>query len=114
MTVPNQDELTASVPMIIGGKRVSARSTFSVINPATGAAFAEVAAGDISHLQAAVAAARNAFPTWSGTADSVRRAGSVLRIATLCSYAFDPKDRPLEAFRGNLVRLRWGRAADAH
>jgi acyl-CoA reductase-like NAD-dependent aldehyde dehydrogenase len=73
MTAPNQDELTASVPMIIGGKRVSARSTFSVINPATGAAFAEVAAGDISHLEAAVAAARNAFPTWSGTADSERQ-----------------------------------------
>ena len=59
--------------MIIDGKRVSARSTFSVINPATGAAFADVAAGDISHLEAAVAAARNAFPTWSGTADTERQ-----------------------------------------
>ena len=70
---PNQAELTTSVPMIIGGKRVSARSTFSVINPATGVAFADVAAGDISHLEAAVAAARSAFPTWSGTADSERQ-----------------------------------------
>lgn len=59
--------------MIIDGKRVSARSTFSVINPATGAAFADVAAGDISHLEAAVTAARNAFPTWSGTADTERQ-----------------------------------------
>ena len=59
--------------MIIDGKRVSARSTFPVINPATGAAFADVAAGDLSHLEAAVAAARNAFPTWSGTADTERQ-----------------------------------------
>lgn len=59
--------------MIIDGKRVSARSTFSVVNPATGAAFADVAAGDISHLEAAVTAARNAFPTWSGTADTERQ-----------------------------------------
>ena len=59
--------------MIIGGKRVSARSTFSVINPATGAPFADVAAGDISHLEAAVTAARNAFPAWSGTADTERQ-----------------------------------------
>ena len=73
MMAPNQAELTTSVPMIIGGKRVSARSTFSVINPATGVAFADVAAGDISHLEAAVAAARSAFPTWSGTADPERQ-----------------------------------------
>ena len=73
MMAPNQAELTTSVPMIIGGKRVSAHSTFSVINPATGVAFADVAAGDISHLEAAVAAARSAFPAWSGTADPERQ-----------------------------------------
>lgn len=59
--------------MMIGGKPVSARSTFPVINPATGAAFAVVAAGDISDLDAAVAAARAAFPVWSGTAETERQ-----------------------------------------
>lgn len=73
MTASNRDELTATISMIIGGQRVPARSTFSVINPATGAGFADVAAGDISHLEAAVAAARNAFPTWSATADTERQ-----------------------------------------
>jgi acyl-CoA reductase-like NAD-dependent aldehyde dehydrogenase len=73
MAAPKRDELAESVPMIIGGKRVSARSNFSVINPATGAAFANVAAGDVSHLEAAVAAARDAFPTWSGVADTERQ-----------------------------------------
>jgi acyl-CoA reductase-like NAD-dependent aldehyde dehydrogenase len=73
MAAPKRDELAESVPMIIGGKRVSARSNFSVINPATGAAFADVAAGDVSHLEAAVAAARDAFPTWSGVADTERQ-----------------------------------------
>ena len=47
MTARSQDDLTASIPMIIDGKRVSARSTFSVINPSTGVTFADVAAGDI-------------------------------------------------------------------
>jgi acyl-CoA reductase-like NAD-dependent aldehyde dehydrogenase len=66
-------ESNASISMIIGGKPVSAESTFRVINPATGRAFAQVAAGNISHLDAAVVAARAAFPAWSATADSERQ-----------------------------------------
>lgn len=71
MTAGNQEQRL--FPMIIGGKRVSARRTFSVINPATGAPFAAVPAGDISDLETAVAAARAAFPTWSATADAERQ-----------------------------------------
>jgi acyl-CoA reductase-like NAD-dependent aldehyde dehydrogenase len=59
--------------MTIGGQPVSAASTFQVVNPATGEAFAEVAAGDLSHVDTAVAAARAAFPTWSSTPDSERQ-----------------------------------------
>lgn len=73
MMAHNREELIPSIPMIIDGKRISARNTFSVINPATGVPFADVAAGDISHLEAAVAAARNAFPIWSSTADTERQ-----------------------------------------
>jgi acyl-CoA reductase-like NAD-dependent aldehyde dehydrogenase len=59
--------------MIIDGKSVSAENTFQVINPATGDSFARVAAGDTSHVDQAVAAARAAFPAWSRTPDAERQ-----------------------------------------
>lgn len=63
-----------SFSMIIAGKPVSANNTFDVINPATGAAFARAQAGDASHVDQAVAAARAAFPAWSSTPDAERQA----------------------------------------
>lgn len=59
--------------MIIGGKPVSTDSTFPVINPATGEAFAQVAAGDTSHVDDAVVAARAAFPAWRSMPDAERQ-----------------------------------------
>jgi acyl-CoA reductase-like NAD-dependent aldehyde dehydrogenase len=59
--------------MIIDGKPVSAENSFEVINPATGDSFARVAAGDTSHVDQAVAAARAAFPEWSSTPDAERQ-----------------------------------------
>ena len=63
----------AGIPMIIDGKAIKHSKTFDVINPATGAPFASVAAGDISHLDTAVAAARAAFPSWSRRSDHERQ-----------------------------------------
>ncbi len=60
--------------MTIGGQPVQAERSFDVINPATGAAFARVPAADVAQLDAAVAAARTAFPAWSRTADTERKA----------------------------------------
>lgn len=60
--------------MIINGQSIPGEGSFEVVNPATGAAFARVAAGNTSHVDAAVAAARMAFPAWSKTADSERQA----------------------------------------
>jgi acyl-CoA reductase-like NAD-dependent aldehyde dehydrogenase len=59
-------------PMTINGKPVLTAATFDVINPATEEVFAVVAAGDASHVDAAVAAARAAFPAWSATPDAER------------------------------------------
>ncbi|CAI08943.1 Aldehyde dehydrogenase family protein [Aromatoleum aromaticum EbN1] len=59
--------------MIINGKPVRAGSTFDVVNPATGEVFARVQAGDASHVDQAVAAARAAFPGWSRTPDAERK-----------------------------------------
>ena len=65
--------MKTSIPLIINGKAVNAPKTFDVINPATGAPFASVAAGEMSHLDAAVAAARAASPSWSTTSDHERQ-----------------------------------------
>jgi acyl-CoA reductase-like NAD-dependent aldehyde dehydrogenase len=61
------------IPMLINGQPVMSRATFAVINPATGEPFAQVAAGDATHVDAAVAAARAAFPGWSGRPDGERQ-----------------------------------------
>lgn len=65
--------MQTTIPMIINGRAIAPPQTFYVINPATGAPFASVAAGEISDLDTAAAAARAAFPSWSRTADSDRQ-----------------------------------------
>ncbi|MDT3669499.1 MAG: aldehyde dehydrogenase family protein [Aromatoleum sp.] len=59
--------------MIINGQPVRAESTFDVINPATGEPFAQVQAGNATHVDAAVAAARAAFPGWSALPATERK-----------------------------------------
>lgn len=59
--------------MIINGQAVLAETTFEVINPATGDAFATAQAGNAAHVDQAVAAARAAFPAWSRTPDAERK-----------------------------------------
>lgn len=59
--------------MIIDGQPVTADSSFEVVNPANGEAFARVQAGNAAHVDQAVAAARAAFPAWSRTPDAERK-----------------------------------------
>lgn len=59
--------------MIINGQPVRAEGTFDVINPATGEPFAQVQAGNATHVDAAVAAARAAFPGWSALPAAERK-----------------------------------------
>ena len=54
--------------LTIGGKSVSTQSYVPVLNPATEKAFAKAPAADAGTLDAAVAAARAAFPGWRDTA----------------------------------------------
>ncbi|HRQ65547.1 MAG TPA: aldehyde dehydrogenase [Xanthomonadaceae bacterium] len=68
----------------IGGQPVApaAGRWLDVFEPATGAVYARVADGDAIDLEAAVAAAKSAFPDWSRTpADA--RAAILLRIADM-------------------------------
>lgn len=50
---------------MINGKEVDSSDTFETINPATGKVIAEVANGGQKEVDAAVAAAKAAFPKWS-------------------------------------------------
>ena len=51
---------------LINGKPVASSTTFDTINPATQEVLAKVAAGGQAEVNAAVAAAKAAFPAWAG------------------------------------------------
>ena len=51
---------------LIGGKSVTGKDYFETINPATQEVLAEVASGGEAEVNAAVAAAKAAFPKWAG------------------------------------------------
>src|SRR5678815_5090384 len=57
---------------LIDGRTVEGRDYFETVNPATQEVLAEVARGGASEVQAAVAAAKAAFPKWAGTAPAER------------------------------------------
>jgi 5-carboxymethyl-2-hydroxymuconic-semialdehyde dehydrogenase len=59
---------------LIGGKAVSGSSYFDTINPATQDVLAEVARGGEGEVDAAVAAAKAAFPAWAGKPAAERAA----------------------------------------
>ncbi|EJE53070.1 5-carboxymethyl-2-hydroxymuconate semialdehyde dehydrogenase [Acidovorax sp. CF316] len=51
---------------LIEGKPVAGREYFETVNPATQEVLAEVASGGAAEVNAAVAAAKDAFPAWAG------------------------------------------------
>ena len=68
---------------IINGQQVDSSKTFQTINPATGEVIAEVASGGEAEINAAVAAAKAAFPGWAATpvkerARLVRKLGDLI------------------------------------
>lgn len=52
---------------LINGQKVESKDTFETINPATGEVLAQVASGGKQEVDAAVAAAKAAFPGWAAT-----------------------------------------------
>ncbi|RZJ62267.1 MAG: 5-carboxymethyl-2-hydroxymuconate semialdehyde dehydrogenase [Acidovorax sp.] len=51
---------------LIAGKPIAGREYFETVNPATQEVLAEVASGGAAEVNAAVAAAKDAFPAWAG------------------------------------------------
>ena len=58
---------------LINGKSVAGSDYFETVNPATQEVLAEVAAGGEAEVNAAVAAAKEAFPKWAGDARAAAR-----------------------------------------
>jgi 5-carboxymethyl-2-hydroxymuconic-semialdehyde dehydrogenase len=67
---------------LIGGRPVESSTYFETINPATQEVLAEVAAAGQSEVDAAVAAAKSAFPKWAGL-PATERAKLVRKLGDL-------------------------------
>jgi len=55
-----------TLPHLINGQSVASATTFETINPATQEVLAEVSTGGVDEINAAVQAAKDAFPKWAG------------------------------------------------
>ena len=103
------------VEHLIGGKPVASRSTFETVDPATQDVLAEVARGGAAEVDAAVAAAKAAFPAWSRTPASdrarlMRRLGDLIaaNVPDLAETETRDTGQPLAQTKKQLVP----RAAD--
>jgi 5-carboxymethyl-2-hydroxymuconic-semialdehyde dehydrogenase len=73
---------TMQIHHLINGESVTSLDYFASINPATQELLAEVAAGGESEVNAAVAAAKEAFPQWANT-PAVERARLMRKLGDL-------------------------------
>ncbi len=69
-------------PALIDGRQVEGRDYFETVNPATQEVLAEVAAGGADEINAAVAAAKEAFPAWAAL-PAAERAKMMVRLGDL-------------------------------
>ena len=67
---------------LINGEPVEGREYFQTINPATQEVLAELAAGTASEIDAAVSAAKAAFPKWAALPATERRVRALVRRAS--------------------------------
>ncbi|MEJ6010434.1 aldehyde dehydrogenase family protein [Novosphingobium aquae] len=90
--------------LTIGGKSVSTRAYVPVLNPATEEAFAKAPAADAGTLDAAVTAARAAFPGWRDTALKERRR-LLLALADAIEQNSDDFGRLFTREQGRPIKL---------
>lgn len=75
-------DVTVALDHWIGGERVGSASTFDDVSPVDGRVIARIARGGPGEADAAVAAARAAFPEWAATPPA-ERAALLHRVADL-------------------------------
>src|SRR3954469_12351730 len=69
---PLEGEFEMKIDHLVNGKVLPGKTYFEDIDPATQEVLAEVASGGEAEINAAVAAARAAFPGWSATPQAQR------------------------------------------
>ncbi|OMG74777.1 5-carboxymethyl-2-hydroxymuconate semialdehyde dehydrogenase [Burkholderia ubonensis] len=84
----------------IDGREVESRETFTTLNPATGEVIADVASGGEAEVDAAVRAAKAAFPKWANTpakarAKLMRRLGELIERNVPALAALETQDTGL-------------------
>ncbi|MBK9253090.1 MAG: aldehyde dehydrogenase family protein [Proteobacteria bacterium] len=91
-----------SFSLLIDGQAVTPAATLEVVNPATGRVFARCPAAGPAELDAAVAAARRAFPAWRALGFAAR-AERIARFAELLSSQAETLSRLLTQEQGKPV-----------
>jgi len=92
-------DFTAPYTLTVAGKPRSASIELAVVNPATGAVFAHCPAAGAVELDAAVRAARAAFPAWRDLGFETR-AGYIARLAAAIKEHVGPLARLLTQEQG--------------
>jgi acyl-CoA reductase-like NAD-dependent aldehyde dehydrogenase len=92
-------DFDAPYRLLIDGRLVDTAGSLEVVNPATGAVFARCPSAGSAELDAAVAAARRAFPAWRDLSFEAR-AGYVRRIAEALEAHQEPLARLLTQEQG--------------
>lgn len=92
-----------SFQMLIGGQLIKGRKQFDVVNPATGKSFTQCPKADEDQLNAAVAAAKAAFPAWAACpveerAALIEKIAAALeaRVAEFASLLTSEQGKPLD------------------
>ena len=73
---------TLTISHLIDGKKVASKETFQTLNPSNNEPIAEVAAGGEAEIDAAVRAAKAAFPAWASM-PAPKRAKLMMRLGEL-------------------------------
>ena len=94
--------MTHQFNLLINGKLTPGASTFDVVNPATGEAFAKCPKADVDQLEQAVKAAKEAFPGWSKKSLD-ERAALVNKLADALEARADEFGRLLTSEQGKPV-----------
>ncbi|CUA94562.1 CoA-acylating methylmalonate-semialdehyde dehydrogenase [Thiomonas bhubaneswarensis] len=103
MGAPEAFTATSTVGHFIGGKAVAGTGSRSqpVFNPATGAVAREVMLGETADVDAAVAAAKAAFPKWADT-PPIRRARVMFKFLDLLNQHRDTLAAMITAEHGKV------------
>jgi acyl-CoA reductase-like NAD-dependent aldehyde dehydrogenase len=88
--------------LLIDGRLTEGASHMDVINPATGGIVAAAPRADSAQLEAAVRAAKAAFPAWSSLTFDARR-GKLLAVAAAVEERFEEFARLLTAEQGKPI-----------